>query len=266
TITITRTGGSIGAVGVTVVTSNGTAAAGSDYTATTQTVSFANGDTANKTVSIPILDDTSVEGNETVNLSLSNPTGGATLGRPNTAVLTITDNDTPPAGTLQFSAASYSVAENGGNATITITRTGGSAGAVGVTVATSNGTAAAGSDYTATTQTVSFANGDTANKTVSIPILDDTSVEGNETVNLSLSNPTGGATLGSPNTAVLTITDNDTPPAGTLQFSAASYSVAENGGNATNTINPTGGSAGAVGVTVATSNGTAAAGSDYTAT
>ena len=54
------------------------------------------------------------------------------------------------AGTLQFSAATYSVAENGGNATITVTRTGGSAGAVGVTFATSNGTATAPSDYTAT--------------------------------------------------------------------------------------------------------------------
>ena len=101
-----------------------------------------------------------------------------------------------PAGTLQFSAATYSVAENGGNATITITRAGGSAGAVGVTFATSNGTATAPSDYTTVTQTVSFADGDTGNKTVSIPIIDDTLVEGNETVNLALSNPTGGATLG----------------------------------------------------------------------
>jgi hypothetical protein len=112
-------------------------------------------------------------------------------------------------GTLQLSAATYSVAENGGNATITITRTGGSTGAVGVTFATSNGTAMAPSDYTAVNQTVTFANGDTANKTVSIPIVNDTSVEPNETVNLALSSPTGGATLGSPNTAVLTITDND---------------------------------------------------------
>src|SRR4029434_2691583 len=109
------------------------------------------------------------------------------------------------AGSLQFSAATYSVAENGGNATITITRTGGSAGAVGVSFATSNGTATAGSDYTTTTQTISFANGDTANQTGSIPILDDTTFEGNETVNLSLRSPTGGATLGSPSSAVLTI-------------------------------------------------------------
>ena len=191
TITITRTGGSTGAVGVTVSTSNGTATAGSDYTAVSTTVSFAAGDTANKTVSIPITDDALVEGNETVNVALSTPTGGATLGSPNTAVLTITDNDGAAAGSLQFSAATYSVAENGGSATITVTRTGGSAGAVGVTVTTSNGTATAGSDYTAVSQTVSFATGDTANKTVSIPITDDALVEGNETVNVALSTPTG---------------------------------------------------------------------------
>ena len=112
-------------------------------------------------------------------------------------------------GSVQLSGATFSVAENGGNATITITRTGGSVGAVGVRVATSNGTATAPADYTAVSQSVSFAAGDTANKTVSIPIINDTLVEGNETLTLTLSSPTGGATLGSPSTAVLTITDND---------------------------------------------------------
>src|SRR5262249_22464901 len=144
------------------------------------------------------------------NVTLSNPTGGAGLGSPSTAVLTIVDNETAPAGSLQLSAATYSVQENVSSATITITRTGGSAGAVGVSFATSNGSATAGSDYTAVTQTVTFANGDTANKTVSIPIINDTLAEANETVNLTLSNPTGGASLGTPSTAVLTIVDNDT--------------------------------------------------------
>ena len=182
----------------------------------TQTVLFANGDATNKTVAVPVLDDMLVEGNETVNLTLSSPTGGATLGNPATAVLTIVDNDAP--GTLQFSTGTYSVNENGGGATITITRTGGSSGSVGAHFATSNGTATDGSDYTAVTQTVLFANGDATNKTVAVPVLDDMLVEANETVNLTLSSPTGGATLGNPATAVLTIVDNDAPS--TLQFSA----------------------------------------------
>ena len=214
---MTRTGGSSGAVSVSFATSNGTATAPGDYTAVSQTVSFADGDTANKTISIPIINDTTAEANETVNVTLSSPTGGATLGTPSTAVLTITDNDVAlPAGTLQFSAATYSVGENAGNAAVIVTRTGGSSGAVSVSFATSNGTAAAPGDYTAVSQTVSFADGDTANKTISIPIINDTTAEANETVNVTLSAPTGGATLGTPSTAVLTITDNDVAPAAAI--------------------------------------------------
>jgi N-acetylmuramoyl-L-alanine amidase len=112
------------------------------------------------------------------------------------------------AGTVQFSSATYSVNENGGSRTITVTRTGGTS-AVGVSYATSNGTATAGADYTGSSGTLSFATNETS-KTFTVPIIDDASVEGNETVNLTLSNPTGGATLGSPSSAVLTIVDNDT--------------------------------------------------------
>ena len=101
--------------------------------------------------------------------------------------------------------------ENGGSSTITVTRTGGSDGAVGVGYATSNGTATAGSDYTARSGTLSWANGDSENKTFTVPILDDSVYEGNKTVNLTLSSPTGGAALGSTSTAVLTIVDNDMP-------------------------------------------------------
>jgi hypothetical protein len=111
-------------------------------------------------------------------------------------------------GALAFSSATYSVGENGGSATITVTRNNGSTGQVGVNYATSNGTATAGSDYTAVNGTLTFAAGVTS-QTFAVPIINDDIVEGNETVNLTLTNPTGGATLGSPSTATLTIADDD---------------------------------------------------------
>ncbi len=225
TITVTRSGGSDGAVSVNYATSNGSATSGSDYTATSGVLNFAAGELS-KTFTIAIANDTAVEGNETINVTLSNPTGGATLGSQVTGVLTIQDDDvaTQP-GALRFSNSSYSLAENGGTLTVTVTRTGGTSGAVSVNYATSNGSATAGSDYTATSGTLNFANGETS-KTFTIAVTDDNAVESGETVNLSLSNPSGGASLGSPSTAIFTITDNDTAsgivlPAGFAQTQVA---------------------------------------------
>lgn len=211
TITVTRAGGSDGAVSVNYVTSNGTATASSDYAATTGTLSFAAGEVS-KTFTIPITNDTAVEASETINITLSSPTGGATLGSQTTGVLTILDDDvTTQPGSLRFSASTYSVNENGGSLTVTVTRTGGSSGPVSVNYATANGTATAGSDYTAASGTLNFASGETS-KTFTIAVTDDSAVEGSETLNLSLTNATGGATLGSPSTATVTINDNDTSP------------------------------------------------------
>ncbi|GAG35863.1 unnamed protein product, partial [marine sediment metagenome] len=70
---------------------------------------------------------------------------------------------------------------------------------------TSNGTALAGSDYTAKTGTLNWGDGESGNKTFTISITNDSTTEGNETVNISLSNATGGASIGSPGSAVLTI-------------------------------------------------------------
>lgn len=118
-----------------------------------------------------------------------------------------------PAGSIQLSGSGYSINENAGTVTITATRTGGSSGAVGISYATSNGTATAGSDYTAASGTLSWADGDTADKTFTVSITNDTAVESNETFNVTLSSPTGGATLGTPSSAVVTILDNDSAPA-----------------------------------------------------
>ncbi len=129
---------------------------------------------------------------------------------------------------VQFSAATYSVNENGGSAVITVTRTGGTA-AVSVNYATGNGTATAGADYQAANGTLNFAANENA-KSFTITIIDDTAVEGNETVNLTLSSPVG-ATIGTPATAVLNIIDNDASCAYQLTPPNSSFASAGGGGS-----------------------------------
>ncbi len=123
--------------------------------------------------------------------------------------VTVTTAAAPQPGTLSFSQASYTGAEGDGSAAITIDRTGGSDGPVSVQFDTvSGGTAVEGTQYSSVSQSVSFADGQTS-ANVSIPIIDDNVVEGaNTTVDLALSAPGGGATLGQ-SSAVLVIEDND---------------------------------------------------------
>jgi hypothetical protein len=116
-----------------------------------------------------------------------------------------------PAGTLNFHLESYGVNENGGTATITVTRSGGSLGAVNVDFAIASGTATAGADFTSATGTLMWADGDGNPRTFTVSILDDQLAEGYETVSLSLSNATGGAVIGPRGSALLTIRDNESP-------------------------------------------------------
>jgi hypothetical protein len=109
---------------------------------------------------------------------------------------------------LKFSSAAYSIAEGSSPATITVQRDA-LAGPVTVDYATSNGTASAPGDYAATSGTLTFADGE-ASKTFTVPIVNDTNFEANETIQLALSNPGGHATLDSPSSSTLTITDDDT--------------------------------------------------------
>jgi surface-anchored protein len=127
-------------------------------------------------------------------------------------------------GFLQFDSATYQQTEAGTLATVTVSRTRGTDGTVTVAYATGDGTAAAGSDYTATSGTLTFLNGETT-KTFTVLLASDGEAEGPETVNLTLSEAGGGAKLGVQTAAVLTILDDPTspppppppPPAGGLQ-------------------------------------------------
>ena len=264
TITVRRTNGSDGAVSVQYATSDGTAFDGVDYTATSATLNWANGDNASKTFTVNIIDNDAFDGNRDLNLSLSSPTGGALLGTQDWAVLTIQDEEA--AGSLQFKFESFPVSENVGSAVVTVTRTGGSDGAVTVDYTSSDDTAIAESDYTAISGTLSWADGDAAEKTFSVAILHDSVREGEEKVTLTLDNQTGSATLGAQSVANINIADDDLGAPGNLQFNLSSFEVWEDGSQATITVIRSGGSDQAVTVDFAASNATAVAGEDYTGT
>ncbi len=117
----------------------------------------------------------------------------------------------PKPGAFRFSQASSSVNEAVGQATITVQRVNGSDGAVSVGYSAAAGTATAGQDFTPTSGTLNWADGDSGSKTFKVTIVNDTIQESTETIVLTLSNPTGGATLDQPN-ATLSILDNDGPP------------------------------------------------------
>ena len=94
-------------------------------------------------------------------------------------------------------------------ATITVRRTGGSDGVVSIDYATFDGDAQAGQDYEATSGSISWQDGESGDKSFTIPITDDIAVEPDETVEIVLSNPIGGVVIGSPAETTLTIIDDD---------------------------------------------------------
>ncbi len=210
TFTVTRSESSAAAASVDFATADGSASSASDFTPKSGTLTFAAGETT-QTVTVAVTGDTTVEPDETFTLNLANPSGATIADGQGTGTITNDDAAAGSPGTIQFSEPTFSQGESGPTATITVTRTAGSTGAVSATYTTSNGTATAGSDYQASSGTVSFADGDTADKTFTVPITQDSVDEADETVNLTLSGPTGGASLGSPSRATLTIVDDDAP-------------------------------------------------------
>lgn len=113
-------------------------------------------------------------------------------------------------GVIHFDTAQYTGDESSGNLAITLVRTGGDSGLVSVDLKTGDGTArVTDGDYIAIdAQTVEFADG-VASRTITLQLLDDTEFELEETLTLALSNPSGGAQLGSPSIVNVKITSDD---------------------------------------------------------
>ena len=108
---------------------------------------------------------------------------------------------------IQFNSASYSVNEDAGSVTITVTRTGNTSGTATVVYSTTDGSALNGGDYNGAAGTLAFAAGESS-KSFTVSIIDDLVVEGTESFNVTLRNASN-ANLGIPSVATVSIVDND---------------------------------------------------------
>ena len=186
-------------------TANGTALAGSDYTAASGVLSFAVGE-ASKTVVVLINGDLANEPNETVLLNLHGAVNA--LIADGQGVGTILNDDAPPA----LSIADTAVVEghSGTRQMVFTVRLSAPAGrSMSVNWATANGTALAGSDYVAASGVLNFALGETS-KTVGVTIKGDLANEPNETLLVNLSNPVN-AVLGDAQGLGTILTDDRAP-------------------------------------------------------
>ncbi|HLA79296.1 MAG TPA: Calx-beta domain-containing protein [Vicinamibacteria bacterium] len=266
TFTITLSVASSNTVTVTVDTADGTATAGTDYTAVVgQLVTFAPG-VITQTVDVPVLGDMAVEPTETFSVNLSGATG-ATIAD-NQGLGTIGSDEIDLIFRDGFSGAALSVSDvtvtegntGSANATFTIALSEPRASIVAVTVDTADGTATAGADYTALVgQLVRFDPSVTI-QTVNVPVLGDGAGEPDETFLVNLSAATG-ATIADPQ-GIGTVVNDDF----SLSINDATVTEGNSGSaNATFTVSLSAASPNTVTVTASTANGTATAGTDYTA-
>ena len=238
---------------VDYATSDGTATAGSDYTADTGTITFAPNVTT-QNIPVSVLADTTDEDDETVTVTLSNPsevTINDAIG-----ILTITDDDNEPNITI---ADMTTPNETAIGRSITVSLDAASEKTITVDYATADGTATAANDYISYLGLLTFNHGITS-QTVDITIVQDTIDELDETLTVTLSNPTNSSI--STATGTVTITDDE----GTPTLSIADVTTTdESPANLTATVTLSGDSSQTVTVAWATSDGTATAAADYTA-
>lgn len=222
-LVVRRTGGARGTVSVDYSTGLFGAwdypppgADADDFRAESGTLTWLDGDSTERTIAIPLTMDMVVEDTEPFVFALSNIGGGASLAATD-ATVWLTDVNRN-AGELQFTATDLTVSEYS-FAVLTVTRTGGSTGAVDVQYGKVSGSADEVRDFDAENGTLHWANGDASPRSIRFSINGDGEVEPDETFSVELQDPSGGATLGAASTVTVTITDvppsnGSLPPSG----------------------------------------------------
>jgi len=210
--TVTLSKAATGVVSVDYSTLNGTALAGSDYQAAIGRLTFQPGETS-KSVQVAVTGDATFEFNEGFDLVLSSPSGAALADERATGTI-VNDDAQAPDQLPAVSIADLSVTEGDGahvHFMFMVTLDKASTSPVTVEYRTANGTALAGSDYEATTGTITFAPGETA-KQLHVDVVGDTVTEADERFTVLLSAPSG-ATIGDGEATGTLLNDDEAPPA-----------------------------------------------------
>lgn len=207
-------------IDVSFATANGTAEAGSDYTAITSTTTITNG-TTSRVVSVGLIDNSYYSGNQAFTFSLTGQTPGS-LGATTLTTLTLTDSEAVPTVTLGTPAA-----QTEGNTPVAIAASISYLSEVPIVVnyTTQDGTAVAGSDYTAATSSVTIPARATS-ATISVNLRENTYYSGQQAFTVRITSQSPGPA--NTNSTTVTINDNDNPPS--AAFTSSSYSGGENTG------------------------------------
>jgi len=240
------------------VTGGTASGSGVDYTLGSGTAIISAG-SLTTSISLTVVNDTLDENNETVVVTVANPTN-ATLGSNTIFTYTITDNDDPP--TIQFTSASSSGAESSTSVNLELSLSGISSKEITVGYSVTGGTASgSGVDYTLGSGTAIISAGSLTTN-ISLTVVNDSIDEDNETVQVAIADPSN-ATLGSNTVFTYTVNDNDDPPTVTLSVNPATIAEASEESVITSTLSATSGKT--ITIDLLYSGTATGSGADYTA-
>ena len=260
TVTLSET--SVDDVTVAYATEDRTAYAGSDYTTVSETLTIRAGSTTG-TISVEVLDDEVIEGDERFAVMLSSASGATIVDGEGVGTIRDDDVEEPPPGQPTVEIDDVAVDEDGGPAEFTVTLSETSVDDVTVAYATSDGTAKAGLDYTTVSETLTIRAGSTTG-TISVEVLDDEVIEGDERFAVRLSSASGATIVDGEGVGTIRDDDVEEPPPGQPTLRIDDVAVDEDDGPAEFTVTLSETSVDDVTVAYETSDGTAKAGLDYT--
>ncbi len=187
---------------------SGSAKSGSDFTMVRDTLEWIGNDVADKIIEIEVAEDSSgTQPEESFFIRLFNPTTGMTLGQ--FGYLQVNLSGVAQPGAIEWTQSNVDIIETASSIAVTVARVGGSDGASSIDYQVVSGTATAGEDFLMSSGTLTWADGNSESRTVTVELLDDSINEDDEVFTVELSNPVN-STLASNTSIQVTILDNET--------------------------------------------------------